>query len=120
LFIRGQLELNSRYLKNPVQAFDGIAEMYRVGHKLCRQSNELRITYSGVIPNMSGITLHLGLSIFWIRANFRHKLLCSGSGYAGIQKIERPRCRVIRDMLWNNPTVRLNYCEVNIGKRHPL
>jgi len=52
--------------------------------------------YSGVIPNMSGITLHLGLSIFWIRASFRHKLPCFG--YARIQKIERPRYRVIPDM----------------------
>jgi len=35
---------------------------------------------------MSGITLHLGLSSFWIRASFRHKLC---SGYARIQKIEK-------------------------------
>jgi len=46
---------------------------------------------------MSGITLHLGLSSFWIRASFRHMLLCSE--YVRIQKIERPRCRVIPDML---------------------
>jgi len=44
----------------------------------------------GVISYMSGITLQLGISIFWIRASFRHKLLCSG--YARILKIEMPRC----------------------------
>jgi len=53
--------------------------------------------YSGVIPYMSGITLNLGLSIFRIRAypkqsSLRRKL-------ARIQRIERPRCRVIPDML---------------------
>jgi len=32
----------------------------------------------------------------WIRTSLHPKLLCSG--YARIQKIERPRCRVISDM----------------------
>jgi len=34
------------------------------------------VVYSGVIPNMSGITPHHGLS-FWIRASFCYNLLCA-------------------------------------------
>jgi len=52
--------------------------------------------YSAVIPYKSGITMRLRLSILWIRASFRYKLICSG--YARLQKLERPWRRVIPDM----------------------
>jgi len=50
----------------------------------------------GVIPYMSVIILHLGLSIFWIRSSLRHKPPCFA--YARIQNVERPRFKVIPDM----------------------
>jgi len=52
--------------------------------------------YNEVIPYMSEITLHLGLSIFWIRAYPEESSLWRK--LARIHNIEGPRCRVIPDM----------------------
>jgi len=65
-----------------------VTNFYQIGaadakSRLCAVFVQVRV-YSGVSPNMSGTTIHLELSRFWISASFRHKLPCSG--YARIQK----------------------------------
>jgi len=55
-------------------------------------------SYSGVIPNMSIITLHLGLSIFLDSRVPRTEQLMTNVNWLESKKIERSRCRVIPDM----------------------